>query len=126
MALLFILAAYAAFLVWLAVRIINRKERWAKRTLAATLLLPVLYVASFGPACWLASQKIDPRDQSIKASPALAVYSPLARLVADAPYSRLGRFLMWWMTLGNPKGHVSIVPADASGTRHVVVDPANI
>lgn len=44
--------AFAAFCVWLAVRVINRKERWAKWTLIAVLGLPVLYVASFGPACW--------------------------------------------------------------------------
>jgi hypothetical protein len=44
---------FAAFCVWLTVRIINRKERWAKWTLAAVVGLPVLYVLSFGPACWL-------------------------------------------------------------------------
>jgi len=44
--------AFAAFCVWLAVRIVNRKERWAKWMLATTIGLPVLYVASIGPACW--------------------------------------------------------------------------
>lgn len=44
--------AFAAFCVWLTVRIINRRERWTKWTLAAVVSLPVLYVASFGPACW--------------------------------------------------------------------------
>ncbi|HEY3969257.1 MAG TPA: hypothetical protein VGM05_32195 [Planctomycetaceae bacterium] len=29
----------------------NRRERWAKWTLAGTLCLPVMYVAGFGPAC---------------------------------------------------------------------------
>jgi len=44
----------AAFCVWLAVRIFNRRERWAKWTLAGLVLgLPLLYVLSFGPACWL-------------------------------------------------------------------------
>jgi hypothetical protein len=46
----------AAFCVWLGVRIINRRERWAKLTLAVVVGLPVLYVASFGPACWIASR----------------------------------------------------------------------
>lgn len=46
--------ALAAFCVWLAVRIVNRRERCAKWTLVAVIGLPVLYVASFGPACWLA------------------------------------------------------------------------
>ena len=46
--------AFAAAVVWLGVRIVNRHERGAKWTLAATLGLPALYVASFGPVCWLA------------------------------------------------------------------------
>jgi hypothetical protein len=42
--------AFAAICVWLGVRIYNRRERWAKRTLALLVGLPLLYVASFGPA----------------------------------------------------------------------------
>lgn len=42
-------AAYAAVAVWLTVRIINRRERWAKRTAAALVGLSVLYVLSSGP-----------------------------------------------------------------------------
>ncbi|MFN0053782.1 MAG: hypothetical protein ACKV0T_16505 [Planctomycetales bacterium] len=41
--------AFAAFCVWLTVRIANRRERWAKWTLAVVAVL-ALYVASFGPA----------------------------------------------------------------------------
>jgi hypothetical protein len=37
--------AFAAFCVWLTVRIVNRRERWAKWTLAVVVGLPVLYVA---------------------------------------------------------------------------------
>jgi hypothetical protein len=48
--------AFAAFCVWLAVRIINRRERWAKWTLATVVGVPLLYVASFGPACWISSR----------------------------------------------------------------------
>ena len=45
--------AFGAFCVWLTVRIVNRRERWAKWTLAGLILgLPVLYVGSFGPVCW--------------------------------------------------------------------------
>ena len=48
--------AFAAFCVWLTVRIVNRKERWAKRMLAAVVALPLLYVLSFGPTCWIYSR----------------------------------------------------------------------
>src|SRR5579863_4997533 len=52
--LLAVLAApFAAICVWLMVRIVNRRERWAKWTLVAALAIPLLYVASFGPACWI-------------------------------------------------------------------------
>ena len=43
--------AFAAICVWLTVRVVNRRERWAKRTLATVVGLPLLYVASFGPMC---------------------------------------------------------------------------
>jgi H+/Cl- antiporter ClcA len=49
-------AAFAAFFIWLMVRIINRRERWAKWTavlLAPALISPVLYVLSFGLVEWL-------------------------------------------------------------------------
>jgi hypothetical protein len=45
--------AFVAFCVWLGVRIVNRRERWAKWTLATLTGLPVLYMLSFGPACAL-------------------------------------------------------------------------
>jgi hypothetical protein len=48
--------AIAAFCVWLAVRIFNRRERWAKWSLAVAIWLPLLYVLSFGPWCWIVSR----------------------------------------------------------------------
>jgi hypothetical protein len=50
-------AGFTAISVWLTVRTINRRERWATQALAVTLILPVLYVVGFGPACWLASEE---------------------------------------------------------------------
>jgi len=44
---------FAAFCVWLTVRIVNRREKWAKWTAVGLLGLPLLYVLSFGPACWI-------------------------------------------------------------------------
>src|SRR6476661_7998190 len=49
--------AFAAFCVWLTVRIVNRRERWAKWTLASTVIAPtVLYIACFGYACRVSSR----------------------------------------------------------------------
>ena len=56
LALLIFGIAFAAFCVWLTVRIVNRRERWAKWMLAGVVALPILYVASFGPVCWITSR----------------------------------------------------------------------
>jgi hypothetical protein len=47
--------AFAALCVWLTVRIVNRRERWAKRT-ALILAMVLAYLVSFGPACWISSR----------------------------------------------------------------------
>src|SRR5437764_1008616 len=72
--------AAAAFAVWLAVRIINRHERWAKWTLAAVVGLPVLYLLSFGPACALADRAILPRSVLMT-----GVYRPCSDLALWGP-----------------------------------------
>jgi hypothetical protein len=84
---------YAALCIWLTVRIVNRRERWARRTLAGLLVgTPVLYVAGFGPAIWLT--KLDdpwaPRTA--------AIYWPLGRAVVDAP-EVIGEPLAWYAGL---------------------------
>ena len=49
-------SSYAALCVWLMVRIMNRREKWAKRTFAVVLSLPLVYLLSFGPVCWITSR----------------------------------------------------------------------
>ncbi len=44
---------FIAFCIWLTVRIINRRERWAKRMAVATAVLLLAYPLSEGPANWL-------------------------------------------------------------------------
>jgi hypothetical protein len=57
LALLIFGVACAAFCVWLTVRVVNRRERWAKWTLNV-MGLPVLYVGSFGPFIWLSDHQL--------------------------------------------------------------------
>lgn len=47
----FVGAGYAAACVWIGVRLLNRRERWAKRTALALAITPVLYVIGSGPLC---------------------------------------------------------------------------
>jgi|GEM_PF-1100265 len=106
-------AAFAAFCVWLTVRIINRRERWAKWTLAATVGLPVLYVLSFGPACWyIAGTSIYIPGASIhKPHPWFGfVYLPIGVFVGQEPqYIRPAA--CWYGQLGAPEGGEVFLPS---------------
>lgn len=80
--------AFAAFCVWLAVRIFNRGGKWAKRALAATIImLPLIYVATFG--MWCRAHRSGPGEISMAA--------------VAWPYVP-----MWWL-MDNGPGRVQIV-----------------
>jgi hypothetical protein len=66
----------AAFCVCVTVRFVNRRERWAKWTLAALIGMPVCYVASIGPACWISSRT------NFGGRAVASVYQPLMRIAA--------------------------------------------
>ena len=98
--------AIAAFCVWLTVRIVNRRERWVKWTLAGVVGVPVLYVASFGPACWVVDRGwIAPR-------PIAYAYWPCLRAMwgGIAPHA-ISEVLYWWATMGNDDSKVVLVLA---------------
>jgi hypothetical protein len=40
------------FSVWLTVRLVNKRERWAKRTAVALIVALVVYPLSLGPLVW--------------------------------------------------------------------------
>jgi hypothetical protein len=95
--------AFAAFCVWLGVRIYNRRERWAKWTAVVMVVsLPVLYVLSFGPACWLSDRDALP----------YGLPEPLYRpLVALGMYAHCDRALEWYGTLAG----LPDLPPDTDG-----------
>jgi len=76
--------AFAAFCIWLTVRIVNRRERWAKWTLTMAAGLPMLYVASFGPSVWIVSRQYDfTQDPNWREPPWLnRIYWLLARAMS--------------------------------------------
>ena len=98
-----LVVAFAAFAVWLGVRIFNRRERWAKRTAIAMLVgSPLLYLFSFGPAVWLTARgysfgmSMDGRRMFVD-----SFYTPILWSVADAP-AWLRNAVNWWGSLGIP------------------------
>lgn len=97
LALLIFGVAFAAFCVWLGVRIVNRRERWAEWTLAAVVGLPVLYVASFGPACWWFSPRVGLTGDSVDAP---AIYLPIGRIYLEVDHGGwISRTIRWYATL---------------------------
>jgi hypothetical protein len=88
--------AVAALVVWLTVRIVNWRERWAKRTALALAMLLAGYPLSFGPACWMTS-----RFGSLY--PAFGVtYRPLVWAADHTPGS-WQKFLLPYALFGMPK-----------------------
>jgi len=73
---------FAAFCVWLVVRVINRRERWAKRTAVILVVAPTLYVLSIGPFSWLATRKYLP-ERALSAAELL--YGPVIWIGRDGP-----------------------------------------
>lgn len=100
MAILLGSSAFTAFCIWLAVRIVNRCDRKAKRLLPAMVGFPLLYVASFGPACWWFAEPLRGQPTygvTLKMAPSL--YGPVGSLTERVPRS-IGLAINWYATLG--------------------------
>jgi hypothetical protein len=115
--------AFAAFCVWLTVRIVNRRERWARWTLVGLLVgLPVLYVLSFGPACWWIATTI----QEVPGGPPIgnnAVYAPRAYWPIGwasirSPYLKLA--FAWYGRLIGRRSAV-LAPVKPTGSEGVIL-----
>ena len=89
--------AFAAFCIWLTVRIVNRREKWAKWTMVSLIALPVLYVASFGPWLWLSEHDyfgLLDLDQRVDINDAIdTVFHPLGWA---RRHSRMSRSVIDW------------------------------
>ena len=74
--------AFAAFCVWLSVRIVNQRERWAKWTAAALIAMLAGYPLSIGPACWALRNGFLPDKQRRNAA---SFYLPILVMEEDGP-----------------------------------------
>jgi len=89
--------AFAAFCVWLTVRIVNWKERWAKSTLAAAVFLGLMHVV---PVCAYEYGRLEltGRD-TLGCSVFKASYTFSAGF--PTPLRRpLRMYWIWWLRLG--------------------------
>src|SRR5258708_27441077 len=94
--------AFAAVCVWLIVRIVNRRDRWAKWTLAAVVGLPVLYLLSFGPACWISS-RLQPTGEIVSTA-----YSPIIPVMWQGPLIVQGVLIHYVLFVMPPGGNFTI------------------
>lgn len=92
--------AYLAVLLWLGVRIFNRRERWAKWTLVGAIFeVPLIYVLSIGPACWWVSRN---GHQWLPDH-----YWPVGYCGANSETAR--KFICWYAQIGmRPFGRVYV------------------
>ena len=90
----------------------------------AVLALPLLYVLSFGPACWMTSQTIGPFTGEVRPELLprrfMRVYVPLGRLSLDE--SPAGELMRWWVNLGLDDGEGVVVPTAFSGDQSLIMD----
>jgi len=98
---------------------LGRKKPGVALWATVVLVVLVLYVASFGPACWLTSQRWG--WSQLQPHRAMIVYFPLGAL-ASRPDTAVGRGLRWWMTFGTRRGHAAVVQTNATGSQSIEVD----
>src|SRR5262245_4499532 len=77
-----LVVAFVAFCVGLTVRVINQRERWAKRTAVAVIVVLAAYPLSFGPWCWTIGH---PGQEWGAGSKGDLFYQPLLRLWCYGP-----------------------------------------
>lgn len=76
------------------------------------MLVPVSYLASFGPACWLAAHPTGGSGGPFTMTPTIMiVYWPLG-WVAESDLEFAGKLLRWWACVGMKSGHMLWVPAE--------------
>jgi hypothetical protein len=83
--------SFAAFCVWLGVRIVNRRERWAKRMAVALTAAVMLYVLSVGAVCRMLTLAGDP-GWAVEAYH--TVYAPIWWIYDNGPQPI--RSAIWW------------------------------
>jgi len=112
--------AFAAFCVWLTVRIANRRERWAKWLAVGLLVgLPVLYIVGFGLTCRAIAV---PLGGTVAPSMAMEMYWPLGAMAANRASSP-GSVIRWYMSLWTSPAECVLIQTDTRGDCAAIFSP---
>ena len=85
----------------------DRKKPGVAFWATVVLVLSVLHVVGFGPACWWFSRHRDFHDSRLKDCGSV-IYAPLGRVAIHAPI--IGDALLWYASLGADDYHGYAVP----------------
>ena len=86
----------------------KQKSLWP-RIIATLIGVPLLYVASFGPACWWLSRRRLHPDANVTTDCLGLVYVPCGRLAIFGP-SVISDPLVWYASVGIPAGRGYVIP----------------
>lgn len=89
----------------------SKRQNWTLRLAATLIALPVLYVVTFGPACWIAAAPRTP-GQSIR--PWMRAWFPVGAAI-DRTQTQDHSLIRWWITCGARKGGRILVPTKMAG-----------
>lgn len=84
--------------------------------IAAVVLAPVLYVGSFGPACWYTAVPQVMTSPVPPPHPLMIIYRPLG-----SAWGYVGRYLNRWAVAGASPGTVIRIPFTFSGDEWMII-----
>jgi hypothetical protein len=84
---------FAAFCVWLSVRIVNRRENWAKRLAVVLVVVLAAYPLSWGPAISITARSRDSTHDAYR-----EFYSPITWIYWNGP-DPVHDALFWYAAL---------------------------
>ena len=79
--------------------------------------VPLLYVLSFGPACWFTAQTVV--GGVVVPARGMWFYWPLGMVAANMD-SASGRSARWWINAGVRKGQSAVVPISPNGNAMIL------
>jgi hypothetical protein len=106
--------ACAAFVVWLIVRRVNRRERWTMWAIVIVVGVPAIYVISFGPACWFAARFVlssNPAFTQPSSRISTRLYAPIWWAINRRRIPVVSEALAIYGVIGIPRGGVLEIPS---------------